>query len=238
MYGLGCSWSLLRAKFEQKRAADLQREQSAIQQQDYQQSQQSYQDQASVNSSSSSKLQLDLFSLNPSRYDSVKHSHYHSHLAGPDSARSGAGSRSGSGSGSGIRGRSPSPSPVAVSIESESSLEGMKRITELSQPLYHQRWRGPNVGHGTPKVPKISTNHIGRQRPPPQPTGPIDKLNPHEPAPSNNTVSIQDFDKWLETNKRWRETAEQKIVDRKLEEDRLARSISTPRYSQTGRSLY
>jgi hypothetical protein len=57
---------------------------------------------------------------------------------------------------------------IETSKEKEKEKErfSQRRLEELSKPLDSQRWKGPFVGHGGAQFEKVSTNHIGRQRPP------------------------------------------------------------------------
>lgn len=135
--------------------------------------------------------------------------------------------------------------------------QSSKRLEELSAPNKNQTWRGPYVGYGNSHLEKLTTNHLGRQRPPPRETASPNirrsrsssrdrNINDDNPiltssqyvqqivqfrrgsSPSVVSVSLNDFNKWNEKQQEWKEDAQKKIKDARKKEVIEAKMIAAP----------
>eukprot|EP01031_Cornospumella_fuschlensis_P041328 gene41328-50440_t len=104
-----------------------------------------------------------------------------------------------------------------------------ERLEEMSRPLERNKYKGPEVLY-----PKISTNHIGRQRPAPKLDEQDTDIYGHSYPSSHNAlgaswsaiapkasigfskVSTKDFQDWLKSNEKWAEKTERKKLQAKI----------------------
>ncbi|RYH07447.1 hypothetical protein EON65_41760 [archaeon] len=95
------------------------------------------------------------------------------------------------------------------------------RLEEISRPLERNKYKGPEIMYA-----RLSTNHIGRQRPPPKlgeegdrdgytHTGSNGSLGGNWSVPKASIgfskVSTRDFQDWLKSNEKWAEQTERKV---------------------------
>lgn len=127
-------------------------------------------------------------------------------------------------------------SPNRASVFDDSVLNERKsRLEEMSKPMDRQIWKGPVLD-----VPRVSTNLIGRQRPSPLKARPYElsssnsnisinalstprSVRDRSPSPAGRSrettdfqkrsasVSVQEFNKWLQTNRDWKRRHDEKV---------------------------
>lgn len=91
------------------------------------------------------------------------------------------------------------------------------RIDMISQPVEKNIWRGKKDDY------RLSTNHLGRQRPPPSPRSDNSFLN-EEGSEMSVSVSISEFDNWFKDKELWKQSTLEKV--KKIKQDRAAKDKS------------
>lgn len=104
-----------------------------------------------------------------------------------------------------------------------------RRLDELAKPLQAQSWRGPYVGYGNDKVKRVSTNHLGRQRPPSVINNSSNYNKNYNASTNTVSVSMSDFNKWFDSNQEWKSNQEKKIAHKSAEQDKILRQPAVPK---------